>query len=185
MYRNSDGGKSSFYDANGNSAALTGKPTAVQDGARVGWYAMADQTVWRGEGQRNLAAFGRYYVNTGNEAPVDYFAAAGFVKTGTFSGRDRDTLALFVSNTHFSDEQMAFLRDRRVRHGGSGTPHNNEVIAELSYGWAVRPGIRLMPNLQYVINPDPIYAPTRLTDIPDALIVGLRVDIQFAQLFGW
>jgi porin len=80
---------------------------------------------------------------------------------------------------------MAFLRDRRVRHGGSGTPHNNEVIAELSYGWAVRPGIRLMPNLQYVINPDPIYAPTRLTDIPDALIVGLRVDIQFAQLFGW
>jgi porin len=185
IYRNTDGGKSSYFDANGNSAALTGKPTALQDGARLGWYAMADQTVWGGEGKRNLALFARAYVNTGNEAPVDQFAAVGFVKTGTFAGRDQDTLAMFVSNTHFSDEQIAFLRDRRARNGGSGAPHADEIIAELSYGWAVHKGVRLMPNLQYVINPDPIYAPTRTTDIPDALIVGLRVDVHFAQLFGW
>jgi len=185
MYRNSDGGKSSYFDANGNSAALTGKPTAVQDGARMGVYAMGDQTVWRGEGKRNLAVFGRVYVNTGNEAPVDHFVSAGFVKTGTFAGRDQDTLAMFVSNTHFSDEQIGFLRDRRSRYGGTGAPHADEIITELSYGWAVKKGIRLMPNLQYVINPDPIYAPTRTTNIPDALIVGLRVDVHFAQLFGW
>ncbi len=185
MYRNSDGGKSSYFDANGNSAALTGKPTAVQDGARMGVYAMGDQTVWRGEGRRNLAVFGRVYVNTGNEAPVDHFVSAGFVKTGTFAGRDQDTLAMFVSNTHFSDEQIGFLRDRRSRYGGTGAPHADEIITELSYGWAVKKGIRLMPNLQYVIKPDPIYAPTRTTNIPDALIVGLRVDVHFAQLFGW
>ncbi|WP_312315706.1 carbohydrate porin [Stenotrophomonas sp.] len=185
MYRNSDGGKSSYYDANGNSAALSGRPTAMQDGARSGWYAMADQTVWRGAGKRNLALFARVYVNTGNEAPVDQFVSAGFVKTGTFAGRDQDTLAMFVSNTHFSDEQIAFLRDRRARNGGRGAPNADEIIAELSYGWAVHKGIRLMPNLQYVVNPDPIYAPTRTTDIPDALIVGLRVDVHFAQLFGW
>ena len=185
MYRNSDGGKSSYYDADGNSAALTGRPTAAQDGARAGGYAMADQTVWRGEGKRNLALFARAYVNTGNEAPIDTFFSAGFVKTGTFAGREQDTLAMFVSNTHFSDEQIDFLRDRRTRNGGSGAPHADEIIAELSYGWAVHKGIRVMPNLQYVINPDPIYAPTRTTDIPDALIVGLRVDIHFAQLFGW
>ncbi|HCR33784.1 MAG TPA: hypothetical protein DIV57_10465 [Stenotrophomonas sp.] len=185
MYRNSDGGKSSYFDANGNSAALTGKPTAVQDGARMGVYAMGDQTVWRGEGKRNLAVFVRVYVNTGNEAPVDHFVSAGFVKTGTFAGRDQDTLAMFVSNTHFSDEQIGFLRDLRNRYGGTGAPQADEIITELSYGWAVKKGIRLMPNLQYVINPDPIYAPTRTTNIPDALIVGLRVDVHFAQLFGW
>lgn len=185
VYRNTDGGRSSFFDANGNSAALTGKPTAALEGSRVGWYAMGDQTVWRGEGKRNLALFARAYLNTGNEAPIDQFFSAGFVKTGTFAGRDQDTLALFVSNTHFSDEQVAFLRDRRARHGGSGSPKADEIITELSYGWAVHKGIRLMPNLQYVINPDPIYAPTRTTNIPDALIVGLRVDVHFAQLFGW
>lgn len=185
MYRNSDGGKSPYYDASGNSAALSGRPTAMQDGARAGWFGMADQTVWRGEGKRNLALFARAYVNTGNEAPVDQFVSAGFVKTGTFAGRDQDTLAMFVSNTHFSDQQIGFLRDRRARNGGTGAPSADEIIAELSYGWAVHKGIRLMPNLQYVVNPDPIYAPTRTTDIPDALIVGLRVDVHFAQLFGW
>lgn len=185
MYRNSDGGKSPYFDTDGNSAALTGRATAMQEGARMGWFAMADQTVLRGEGKRNLALFARAYVNTGNEAPVDHFVSAGFVQTGTFVGRDQDTLAMFISNTHFGDEQVAFLRDRRMRNGGSGAPNADEIIAELSYGWAVHKGIRLMPNLQYVINPDPIYAPTRTTDIPDALIVGLRMDVHFAQLFGW
>ncbi len=185
MYRNSDGGKSPYFDVDGNSAAVTGKPVAAQDGARLGGYAMADQTVWRGEGRRNLAVFARVYVNTGNEAPVDHFVSAGFVKTGTFAGREQDTVAMFVSNTHFGDEQIGFLRDRRLRNGGSGAPNADEIIAELSYGWALRKGIRVLPNLQYVVNPDPIYAPTRTTDIPDALIVGLRVDVHFAQLFGW
>lgn len=184
VYHNSDGGKSPYWDINGNPAGLTGKAFANQDGSRVGWYAMADQTVWK-QGSRSLALFARYYVNTGNDAPIDYFASAGFVKTGTFAGRDRDTLAMFVSNTHFSDSQQAYLRDRRIRNGGTGTPDNNEIIAELSYGWAVHRGIRLMPNLQYIVHPDPIYAPTRTTDIPDALVVGLRVDVHFAQLLGW
>jgi len=185
VYRNTDGGNSPFYDVDGNSAGLTGKRFATQDGDRVGWYAMGDQTVWRGDGKRNLALFGRYFINTGNPAPVKYFAALGAVKTGTFAGRDQDTLALFVSDTHFDGLEMAYLRDRRARAGGSGSPHNDEIIAELSYGWAVHPGIRLMPNLQYVVNPDPINAPTRLHDIDDVLIVGLRVDVHFAQLFGW
>ncbi|MEE7559053.1 carbohydrate porin, partial [Xanthomonas sp. Kuri4-2] len=185
VYRNSDGGSSPFRDINGDSAGLTGKAFAKLDGTRVGWYAMGDQTVWRGEGKRNLALFGRYFINTGNVASIKYFAAAGLVKTGTFAGRDEDTFAVFVSDTHFDPEQIAYLRDRRLRHGGSGSPDSDEFIAEISYGYALRPGIRLMPNLQYVVNPDPIYAPTRTTDIPDVLIVGLRVDVHFAQLFGW
>jgi porin len=185
VYRNTDGGSNPFYDVNGNSAGLTGKSLASQDGDRVAWYAMADQTVWRGDGKRNLALFGRYFINTGNPAAVKYFAALGAVKTGTFAGRDQDTLALFVSDTHFDPLEMAYLRDRRARYGGSGTPHNDEIIAELSYGWAVHRGIRVMPNLQYVINPDPIYAPKRTTDIPDTLIVGVRLDVHFAQLLGW
>ncbi|WCE03857.1 carbohydrate porin [Pseudoxanthomonas sp. JBR18] len=185
FYRNDDGGKSPYYDANSNSAALTGKATATQDGARMGWYVMGDQTVLRGEGQRNLAVFGRYFVNTGNAAAIKWFASTGFVKTGTFAGRDKDTFSMFVSNTHFDDLEMAYLRDRRIRHGGTGTPHNDEVVGEINYGWQLRPGLRLLPNLQYVINPDPIYAPTRTTDIPDALIVGVRVDVQFAKLMGW
>lgn len=185
FYRNTDGGRNPFYDADGNSAALTRKATVAQEGDRVGWYAMGDQTLLRGKGQRNLAVFGRYYINTGNAAQIKWFASAGVVKTGTFPGRDKDTLAMFVSDTHFDPLEMAYLRDVRQRAGGVGSPHNDEVVGEISYGIALGSGVRLMPNIQYIINPDPIYAPTRTTDIPDAVVVGLRLDVHFADLFGW
>ncbi|MBB5737732.1 porin [Xanthomonas campestris] len=185
FYRNDDGGRSPYFDADGNSAALTGKPTVALDGARMGWYVMGDQTVQRGQGTRNLTVFGRYFVNTGNVASIKWHAATGFVKTGTFEGRDRDTFSAFISNTHFDDEQIAYLRDRRAKAGGTGAPSADEIVGEINYGWQVRPGLRVLPNIQYVINPDPIYAPTRITDIPDALIVGLRVDVQVAHLMGW
>lgn len=185
MYHNSDGGSSPYYDIDGNSAALTGKAKAAQGGSRVGWYAMGDQTIWRGRGQRNLALTARAFVNTGNAAPVKTFTSFGMVLTGTFPGRDHDTFATFVSNTHFDDLEIDYLRDRRLRHGGTGAPNANEIIGEISYGIAVVPGLRVLPNIQYVIHPDPIYAPTRTTDIPDAYIVGLRVDVHLAQLMGW
>ncbi|WP_267397083.1 MULTISPECIES: carbohydrate porin [unclassified Sphingomonas] len=187
FYYNSDGGQSPFYDRNGNSAALSGLArVAEQSGSRMGWYAMVDQTVQRdaGASKRNLALFGRLFVNTGNVAQLDWFGSAGFVKTGTFTGRDNDTIGFLVSNTHFSDQQIAYLRDLRAKNGGTGAPRANEIIGEINYGFAALPGVRLMPNLQYVINPDPINAPKRLTNIPDAIVLGLRVDIHFSQLFG-
>ncbi|WP_267394121.1 MULTISPECIES: carbohydrate porin [unclassified Sphingomonas] len=187
FYYNSDGGQSPFYDRNGGSAALTGLARiAQQPGSRMGWYAMVDQTVQRdaGDSKRNLALFGRVFLNTGNVAQLDWFGSAGFVKTGTFGGRDNDTVGFLVSNTHFSDQEIAYLRDLRARNGGTGAPKVDEIVGEINYGFAALPGLRLMPNLQYVINPDPINAPKRTTDIPAAIVLGLRVDVHFAQLFG-
>jgi porin len=186
FYLNTDGGQSQFYDRNGRSSALTGLPRDTLDGHRVGLYTMADQTVSRspGKSKRNLALFGRAFVNVGNVQQIDWFASAGFVKTGTFKRRDNDTIGFLVSNTHFSEQQINYLRDLRAKAGGSGSPKANEIIAELNYGFAALPGMRIMPNLQYVVNPDPIYAMSRATKIPDALVFGLRIDIKLAQLFG-
>jgi porin len=186
FYYNSDGGQSVYYDRNGNSAALSGLALAAQSGSRLGLYALADQTIIRapGNSRRNLALFGRVFANAGNTQQLDWFASAGFVKTGAFKGRDNDTLSFLVSNTHFSDQEIAYLRDRRAKAGGTGAPAADEIVGEINYGFAASPGVRIMPNIQYVINPDPIYAPTRKTDIPDAIVLGLRIDIRFAQLFG-
>ena len=186
IYYNSDGGQSPYYDRDGNSAALTGLARVAQSGSRSGVYAMVDQTVARGAGtsKRNLALFGRVFVNTGNTAQIDWFGSLGFVQTGTFVGRDNDTIGFLVSNTHFSGQQIAYLRDLRAKAGGAGSPEANEVIGEINYGFAALPGVRVLPNIQYVINPDPIYATSRKTDIPDAVVLGLRVDVHFTQLFG-
>jgi porin len=186
FYLNTDGGQSPYYDRNGGSAALTGLPRAGRSGDRLGLYAMVDQTVSRAEGasKRNLALFGRFFLNAGNVQSIDWFASAGFVKTGTFKGRDNDTVGLLVTNTHFSDQQIAYLRDLRAKAGGTGSPEANEIITELNYGWAALPGLRIMPNVQYVINPDPINATSHKTDIRDAVVLGVRVDVHLAQLFG-
>lgn len=186
FYLNTDGGQSPYYDRNGGSAALTGLARTSLGGDRFGLYAMADQTVTRGPGasKRNLALFGRFFLNAGNVQSIDWFASAGFVKTGTFKGRDNDTIGLIVTNTHFSDQQISYLRDLRAKAGGTGSPEADEIITELNYGWAAVPGVRVLPNIQYVINPDPIYATSRKTDIPDAVVLGLRVDVHLAQLFG-
>jgi porin len=100
------------------------------------------------------------------------------VETGIFNDRDNDTIGFLVS------QQIAYLRDLRAKRGGQGEPETNEIIGEINYGFAAAPGLRIMPNIQYVINPDPIYAPTRTTDIPAAIVLALRIDVKIAQLFG-
>ncbi|WP_336958164.1 carbohydrate porin [Sphingobium aquiterrae] len=185
FYLNTDGGQSLFYDRNGDSAALTGLPRIMQDGDRTGLYAMVDQTIQRapGNSRRNLALFGRLFVNTGNAAQLDWFASGGFVKTGTFKGRDDDTIGFLITDTHLSDQQLGYLRDLRAKAGGTGSPKADEIVGEINYGFAAMPGVRILPNIQWVINPDPIYVPQRKTNVPSALVLGLRIDVKFAQLF--
>jgi porin len=181
---NTDAGTSPLYDKNGRPAGISGLARATQTGTRVGIYALGDQTISRPDPKspRNLAVFGRVFYNAGAKSTIDWFASAGFVKTGTFKGRDNDTIGFIVSNTHFSDDEVEYLRELRAKAGGSGTPPRNEIIGEVNYGFAAAPGVRLLPNVQYVINPDPINATKYPRDIPSAVVVGLRIDVRFAQL---
>lgn len=184
-YHNTDPGVSLYYDVNGRPAGLTGKTKATLNGGRMAWYAMGDQTVWKGKGPRKLELFFRAFANTGNAQAVKQFASVGGVLTGTFASRPNDTLQMFVSDTRFDQKEVDYLGDLRARHGGTGAPHANEYITEIGYGIAVARGVRVLPNIQYVVNPDPLYATGRLNDIPNALIVGIRVDIHVAQWLGY
>jgi porin len=180
---NTDAGTSPLYDRNGQPAGITGLPRAAQTGTRTGIYALADQTIWRPDPKspRNLAVFGRVFYNAGAKSTIDWFGSAGFVKTGTFKGRDNDTLDFIISNTRFDDGEIEYLRELRAKAGGHGTPHRNEIIGELNYGFAAAPGVRLLPNVQWEINPDPINATRYPRNIPSAIVVGLRIDVRFAQ----
>jgi porin len=151
----------------------------------MAWYGMIDQTVWRGDGDRNLQLFLRLFANTGNPQVVKQFGAVGAVLTGTFPGREDDTLQMFISDTRFDRQEIDYLRDLRRLAGGYGAPHANEYISEFGYGISVYRGLRVLPNIQYIINPDPIYATKHKSDIPNALVVGLRVDIHVAEMLGW
>lgn len=181
---NTDPGTSPLYDRDDNPAGISGLARAAQTGTKVGIYVLGDQTILRPDPKspRNLAVFGRAFYNAGANSTIDWFASAGLVETGTFKGRDNDTVGFIISNTRFSDAEVEYLRELRAKAGGNGTPHRNEIIGEINYGFAAAPGVRLLPNLQYEINPDPIYATKYPKNIPSAIVLGLRIDVRFGQL---
>ncbi|WP_260925916.1 carbohydrate porin [Novosphingobium sp. 9] len=186
FYLNTDGGSSPYYNAQGESYTATGTAAKKLGGNRVGIYGLVDQTVSRaaGNSKRNLALFARAYWNVGNIQQIDWFASAGLVKTGTFIGRDEDTIDFLVSNTHFSDQEIDHLRDVRAKAGGTGSPHADEIVGEINYGFAAMPGLRIMPNVQWVLNPDPVYAPKSTKNVPSTVVLGLRIDLKFEKFFG-
>ena len=44
--------------------------------------------------------------------------------------------------------------------------------------------MRLTPNLQYIIGPDQLREPTRPKPIPDVLVIGAKLSVDFFTLAG-
>ena len=151
----------------------------------TGVYATADQVIYRPDSSmRNVAVFGSAFYNGNGGEAVKYALKAGVVKTGTFSGRDRDTVGFAVSDTAFSANEVTYLNYEQIKGGGPGNVASKEYIFELNYGYAVAPGVVLRPDVQYIINPDPRYSPTYAKKIPNAAVVGLMLTINLDTLLG-
>lgn len=170
-------------DADGAPAVLSGKPYATRNG-RSGVFARFEQMVTRPDptSKRGLTVFGVAMTGTSGELIEDHFLELGLVQRGTFNGRDDDTIAFVISQQKYSEEALENLRLARAAAGGSGTPHSDQIMMELSYGWQATPQVRIQPNLHYVIHPDQFNEPGRLKDAPDAFAVGLRFDVNLAGL---
>ncbi len=172
-------------DVNGVPAVTSGQPYAVHNG-RSGVFARFEQTVWKPEldSQRSLIVFGAALATTSGDTVESNFQQLGLVMKGPFEARPKDSLGFVVTRQGYSDEALENLRLARASAGGTGTPHDAQVMMELSYGFQVTPQVRIQPNVQYVINPDQLNAPTRTEDLPNAFVVGLRFDIDLAGALG-
>ena len=53
-------------------------------------------------------------------------------------------------------------------------------MVELGYGLQVTPAVRVQPNLHYIVKPDQLNAPSRRLDLPNAVVIGVRLDIDLA-----
>ncbi|MDB5460143.1 MAG: carbohydrate porin [Caulobacteraceae bacterium] len=168
-------------DAAGGLAAVSGKPYAVRDG-RSGAFARFEQTVTRPDpaSQRGLTLFGVAMTRTSGQPIEDRFLELGLVQRGTFAGRDGDTVGFVVNRQTFSAAALENLR--LIRGGAGGSPPADETMMELSYGVQATRDIRVQPNLAYIVNPDPFTQPGQLRNAPNALVVGLRLDVNLADL---
>lgn len=156
-----------FYDT--ARAARQGETGTV--GERHGLYLLADQMIVRdGRTGRGLSVFGQFTANPGASAQITRWYAAGLVKTGTFPGRDTDTLALGVVHAQLNPH----LRANAEVDGGASLPAGEKVI-ELSYGLQPLRWLGVRFSVQYIVDPGAFaYRSTQ-----DALALGTQLRIAF------
>lgn len=143
---------------------------------RYGFYILADQMILReGMGGRGLSVFGQFTANPQISAQITRWYAGGLVKTGTFRGRDADTIGLGFTHA------VVDPRLRRANVGIAPVPGAyaslpaGETAIELSYGFQANRWLVLRPDIQYIVDPGAF----RFRSTPNALALGLQVRMQF------
>jgi porin len=109
----------------------------------------------------------------------------GVVLTAPFRKRPQDTVALSVAEFELTPDEQAFLRDSRIKAGGSGENAAHQVDFDLTYSAHLLRGVELMSSLQYIIHPDNSTI-LDTTTVPKNLFVysfGIRVDLGYALGF--
>jgi porin len=165
---------------NGGSAAVfnsgpTSQPSEIPQ-ARYGFYVVGDQAVVRwGDpaDRRHLGVFGAFACAPDQRVnQLPYFFDAGMVAYGFLPSRPRDFTGFGLAYGSYSSDLRSAEVIRSMTAPGVGV-QNWEMTLELTYGCAVRPGLLLQPDLQYLINPG------GNATIPNALAVGMNVVVNF------
>ncbi len=172
------------YDNNGVSL---GDPASTGIARRVrgnyGFYAMAEQMLWRrpGTSDQGLAAFARVSTAPGDRNPAVFYADGGLTCKGVLSGRPDDIAGIGFGYAKASNRLRAQQRDARAF--GTSTPIiSSEIVIELTYLAQLVPGWTLQPDFQYIRRPSGgIAKPADPSGrrIKDAALVGLRTTIQY------
>lgn len=172
-------------DAHGGIAILTGQNAATLHG-RSGLYFRFDQMLTRPDAnsKRGLTLFGVAMANLSGRVEESHYLELGLLQTGTFKGRDADTLGFLINDQQFSDLAVERMRAARMAAGGDGDIHRHQYMMELAYGAQLNPAMRISPNIQYIVHPDQTGAPFRPRDIGNALVFGLKFTVDAPTLMG-
>lgn len=128
-----------------------------------------------------LAGFGI----SGRERTSNYSLEAGLLYQGPWPSRPLDTLGLVISDLHYNDNYINYLYAARVANGGIEHPRRNLIMMELNYAVQVTPWLIMMPNFQYIVNPDGLGAlPYPNENEKNAVVLGLQFQIDAARLVG-
>jgi len=119
----------------------------------IGWYLLADQTIWQTENQK-ASLFMQAGYTPSRESYIDITAALGVNITGLIGDRVNDVAGLAVTTGRFN--------------GGAGS----ETAIELTYRVHFSENIFLQPDLQYIIHPS-----GRSSGIPHCLAGFLRIGV--------
>ncbi len=92
---------------------------------------------------------------------IDRYTGGGIVYAGPLAGRDDDSVGIAVANAHFGAPYRATVTE----------PMTSETTWEVAYQAAIRPGLSVQPDIQYVVHPGGSYT------VKNAVVVGVRLKL--------
>jgi porin len=144
------------YYNGGTAAAFARTPdrSSAGSGHRDGMYVVADRVMLRfGDPaqQRHLGVFGAFVASPDQRVnKVPYFFDTGFVLYGPSGSRIKDFVGFAAVYGAYSGD---LRRAEEAQPTATGIQHS-ETTLELNYGWALRPGLLVEPDAQYVVHPN-------------------------------
>jgi len=166
------------FDSEGLPFILSHAPPRTHP-SRHSWYLLGDQMIARhgSGGTDGLILMGGYVHSAPQTSQLTDFAFGGLVDQGAISARPDDTIGIILSYVKVSDrvhltQQLQEERGLPLTPDAPG-PQGHELVVEARYGAALAPGLKLMPDVQYIIHPS---ASDRNRD---ALAMGLRASVNF------
>jgi porin len=165
-----------YFDVQGGAASVSGLPPLVHRGGNGGFYFLLDQTVYQPggpESRRGLIPFlSLLFAPDTSINTMPFFLNGGLVYRGPFASRPHDRAAFGVVYGSFSNELARSQRASR-RAGSAVGIQSYELVLELTYRFQLTGWLRMQPNVQYIINPG------ATGSIPDALVVGFQLSVNF------
>lgn len=162
-----------YKDQFGQAAATRGNAYRT-DATRHGEWVVAKQqlTSVNGDTSRGLTLTASATFQDRNTTAIDSYQKLSLVYKGLWDARPTDTLGVGIARVHASS---VFLRNARAVNaaGGDLPEQHSEYVAELNYGIQATRWLNIMPNLQYVKDPDGV------RQVKNALVLGLQVQSQF------
>ena len=151
-------------------------------------YIQAQKMLYQVEPNSPRGLYGFTFIGfgiSGREQTSNYSIEAGLLDQGPCASRPLDTIGLVVSDLHYNNNYLNFLYAMRVANGGTEFPNHNLIMMELNYAAQVTPWLIMMPNFQYIVNPDGLGTlgyPNR--NEKNAVVLGLQFQVDFARLVG-
>ena len=148
-----------------------------------GFYAVADQMVWRpsADSPRSVGVFARVMGSPGDRNIVDFAANAGVTLKAPFAGRDNDVAGIAIGYAKIGSHARGLDGDTGVYTTPGYPVRRAETVVEATYQYQVAPWWQLQADLQHFFRPgggipNPNAAGAR---IGDETVVGVRTTITF------
>lgn len=148
-----------------------------------GFYAVADQTVWRDAEAHALSFFARVGAAPSDRNLVSFYADSGFAYTGLLPRRDGDILAVGVGYSRISTDAREADRDVQILTSDPAYPlRDHETVLEVSYTAPIAPWWSVQPDVQYIVHPGGnVQNPEDASGgtIDNAVVIGVRTSLVF------